>query len=535
MRVKGVPPGRFTQPTDESQSLGMQRIVEARVNGGMVTSIDSADISPSSFQLAKNVVVRFDKTKRRSGSILLVPTKPNSLSVTKLAFIKQKDGLPHTIRFTPTTIHIRGDQQWYPIVIFPALIGDVNDRFITADVLDKFVFTNNGANPIQVIDFDLGTCSPLGNAFSVYGANPRYVFGFFNRVVGLALRDKAETTVIWSGDGNSTEFDPTVDPSAGSSPILDSTNDLSDFIKGGVAFSNIAIILREKSVLHVTKQPIAQNPFYFATAIPGIGCNLPYTIEITDLSSIAWMDERTRSVWSYSPGSTPERLSIPIDKSMFANIADPNSVFAAYDALQHEYTVYIPNGGVITGYTFNFLTKAWAQNEYINLVSANDTELTTPGLTIDELTGTIDDLVGSIDSLSKQESELAARSYGYSDGEIAVEDDTSDLDKAAIPFTSDLQSKSFVLPELDVNVCKILIEYQCTRTSHMTLQYTKDNGLTWFTSKNIVASIFNKPQLILLRRLIRARRFTWRLLINDGDPEILSYEIYVTPAGDSNR
>lgn len=534
MRIKGVSPGRFSAPAEDINA-GMQRIVQSRVNGGMITTIDSADIDPAAFQLAKNVTVRFDKTKRRPGSILLTPPKPNSNAVTKLAFIKQKDGNPHTLRMTPSTIHIRGDLQWYPIVITPALTGGINDRFNTADVLDKFVFTNNGSDPIQTINFDTNTCAPLGNAYSVYAANPRFVFGFFNRVVGLALKDKAETTAIWSADGVPTEFDPTVDNSAGSSPILESPNDLSDFIKGGLSFTNIAIIFREKSIWHATKQPIAQNPFYFYSAIPGIGCNLPFTIEIGDLGSAIWADQRTRAVWAYIPGQVPERIFAAIEKTIFKLIEDPNSVFAAYDALEHEYTLYIPNNGIVTGFTYNFLTKACSQQEYLDVVSANDTELTTAGRTIDELPGTIDELPGTIDSLSEQDSELAARSYGRSDGDIAIEDETSNLDAASEAFTSDLQSKSFVLPELDLNVCKILIEYQCTRTSHMLLQYTKNNGLTWITVKTIIATVFNRPRLLLLQRLILARRFTWRLQIMDGDPEILSYEIYVTPSGDSNK
>lgn len=533
MRIKGVPPKHEASP--RVIDLGMQRIVESRINKGMITTIDSADIDPGALQLAKNVVIRFDKTQRRPGSILLTPTKPNSLPVIKLAFIKKKDGSPHTLRMTPSTIHQRGDQQWYSIQIPVPLVGTTQDRFNTADVLDTFVFTNNGANPIQSIDFDTGVCAPLGNAFAVHGANPRFVFGFFNRVVGLALRDKEESTAIWSADGVPTEFNPAVNNSAGFSPILESPADLSDFITGGLAFTNLAIVFREKSLWHATKQPIAQNPFYFYSAVPGVGCNCPYSIQIVGKGTMAWVDQRTQAVWMYQPGSDPEEIDLPIRKDLFKSIDDPKDLFGAYDALTHEYTVYAPSGGLVKAWTFNRITNAWAFNEYQNLMSANDTELTTPGLTIDELTGTIDDLVGTIDSLSKQESEIAARSYGYANGDIAVEDDTSELDDAIIPFDSVIQSKTFVLPELDEYVSKILVEYQCTRQGQIIIDYTKNNGQTWINAKTITTSIFGKPQLLLVRRLIKARRFTWRLTISKGDISLLSYEIYVTPSGDANK
>src|SRR5678815_4597938 len=107
---KGVPPVsiRGLNPPN----LDMRKLVEARVNLGMITQIDSADIPNGALQLARNVIIRDDRTTRRLGTILLDPPKPDGNPVIKLAFIKTQDGSPYTIRMTPSSLYIRTATSW---------------------------------------------------------------------------------------------------------------------------------------------------------------------------------------------------------------------------------------------------------------------------------------------------------------------------------------------------------------------------------------------------------------------------------------
>lgn len=539
-KISHAVPGREQVP--KTPDLQMQPLVEARINQGMITMIDPADIPTGAMQLVKNATVRFDRTQRRSGSSLLPPDKPDSNAVLKLAFFKKKIGDPFTIRFTPAGAHILSGGAWTPIVYTPALTGTVRDRLNTADILDTLITSNNGADPIQLVDPVGLTAAPLGNA-----PNYRYIAGFFNRAMGFARRDSNEVEVGWSADGDATQWDPSVDDTAGSTPLLDSPDDLSDFIKGGFAFTNVAVILREKSIWLATKQPIAQNPFYFYSAVPGIGCDAPFSAKIIK-GGIAWIDRRTGTVYAYAPGTQdPEPIGRPVEKTILNNVDDPDIIFGAYAPIPDEYTVFIPGVGskFVQGWTFNFRTKAWAYNEYYALTSADDSELAIAGTTIDQLGDIpIDNLVGTIDDLSPTSVNIVSRAYGRDDGTIMVEDPNEDKDAAnadfplGVAFDTVLASKAFDMPTLDTYVAKIIIEYQANTGGSFTLEYSKNGGATddsWKTAKVVNPSILGKPVLLILRKVIKARRFAWRLTTQAGQFEILSYEVHVYPGGESTK
>lgn len=542
--IKGRPPGKETAPrtNPNDPSMHIEKFAEARINAGMITMIDPADIPTGALQLAKNATVRFDRTSRRAGSSLLTPVKPDANPVLRLAYIKKQDGSPYTLRMTPVQAHILSGGGWTPVVHTPALTGSIRDRFNTADILDTFAFTNNGADPIQTIDLVAATGVPLGNA-----PRYRYLTGFYNRAVGFARKDASEVEVGWSADGNPLQWDPLVDNTAGSSPILESPADLSDFIKGGFSFTNVMIILREKSVWLATKQPIPQNPFYFYAAVPGVGCDCPFSAQIVGVGAIAWIDRRTGTVYAYSPGSQPEPIGRPIEKTILNNVDDPDTVFAAYAPIPNEYTIFIPGVGsnFVQGWTYNFRGKTWAYNEYYGLTGADDSELAVAGTTIDQLGDVaIDDLQGTIDSLSPTSTIITARSYGRNDGTIMLEDENADQDAPhtdyplGVSFDTVLVSKVFTMPEDDIYIAKIVIEYQANRGGQFKLEYSKNGGATddsWKVAKTVTPQVLGQPRLLILRRCIKARRFAWRLTTQAGNFEILSFEVHVYPSGQSTK
>ena len=529
-----TPPYRAQQMAD----IQMQKFAEARINLGMITMVDPADIPTGAMQLVKNATVRFDRTARRSGSILLVPEKPDANPVLKLAFIKKKDGTGYTIRMTPASLHVRTGIGWDPIVGV-ALSGVEKDRFQTVVALDEFVFANNGADEIQKVDFVTNTYAQLGNA-----PNYRYITGFYNRVVGFARRGANEVEVGWSADGVITQWNPAIDESAGNSPLLESPSDLSDFGTGIFAFSNVMVLLRERSVWLGTKQPIPSNPFYMSTSVPNIGCDSPYSACLID-DGIAWMDRRTGTVYAYAPGQAPEPIGRPIEKTILDNIDDPATIFSSYDPTAAEYSVCIPMVGsnYVIVWTYNRRNKAWARNEYYAITCMEDTDLATGSVTIDGLGDVpIDELVGTIDDLSPTEDIVSTRILGRDDGTIAQNDfeATSDAPHTdfplGCPYTTQLISKVFTIPENDIYIAKIVIEYQSNRGGEFLLEYSLNGGATegsWRLAKRVIPSVLGEPRLLTYKRFIRARRFAWRLTTAAGLFETLSYEVHVYPSGQS--
>lgn len=522
--------------------MQMAKFAEGRVNGGMITTIDPADIPSGALQDAKNALVRFDKTARRPGSVILTPTKPNSNTIMKLSSIKRQDGVAYTFRFTPTTVHSRQTSSW---TAFPftttALIGTADDRFETAIVLDEFVFSNNGANVVQQIDFLNGKYKALGNAPAY-----RYICGFYNRVVGAALRDENEVRIGWSGDGDITEWDPAVNETSGFSSLVDSPADLSDWITNIFAFTNVLVVLREKSVWVGTKQPIPTQPFYFVNSVPGYGCDCSYSAAIVG-EGLAWLDRRSRTVYAFAPGGQLEPIGRPIENRIVDNIDDPKTVFGSFDPFSNEYTIYIPAvGGVVNAWTFSFRSKTWTRHEYKHITSADVVDLAEGGVTIDQLGDVpIDDLPGTIDSLSPSSNIVPIKTFGRDDGEIAVEDINANTDApyspdfpSGIPYETLVVSKCFTVPEVDMYIAEIVLEYQAVLGGTFTIEYSRNGGATddsWHTAKTVTPTILGEPRLLKLRKTIRTRRFAWRVITNAGRFEILAYEVHVYPSGKSKK
>ena len=522
------------------------KFVEARCNGGMNTVIDPADIPTNTFQKLKNVRVRFDKTSRRPGTSLIAPTKPDSNTVLGLFEFKTKVGGIYLFRFTPTTIYSRSSPTVWTAVT-GTLTGTSSDHIRTASVLDSFIFTNNGVNNVQIID-------PLLNTFGNLGDAPayRYVTGFFNRAVGAARANFNEVEVGWSGDGNITEWNPATDETAGSSPILESPADLSDFITGIFGFSTVMILMREHSVWLATKQPVPQDPFNFYAAVPGIGCDSPNSIAVA-LNALVWFDRRTRTVWYYEPGQIPQPIGRPIENTIINGINDPNDVIGSYNPITNEYTVCIPQvrGKYNIAWTYNFRTQAWSFDEFYDVTSINDLDFASAGITIDELGDVPIDVLGlpaiTIDELSPASEIIPTRVYGRGDGEIMLEDDLSitdpphaDLGPAGQTVPTQMVSKTFVIPELDMYIAEVVIEYQAAVGGSFTLEYSKNGGASedsWVTAKTITVDPLQlgRPQLLRFIKQIKTRRYAWRLSQINGLFDLLSYEIHVYPSGKSKR
>jgi hypothetical protein len=218
-------------------------------------------------------------------------------------------------------------------------------------------------------------------------------------------------------------------------------------------------------------------------------------------------------------------------------------VFAAYNPLYDEYTIYFPLVGssLIVGWTFNFRTKAWTYNEFQGLSSADDIELVSGLITIDDLVGLIDDLVGTIDELSATDGSISTRVMGRIDGTLMTPDPTRDYDPALFTgddyfFETDIISKMFVLPENDMYIAKLVHEYVAHLAGQIQFEYSLDGGESdenWRIAKSKEITVMEKKLLVQVKRNIRTRKYAWRVRATNGRFKLMRYEIHAYPGGES--
>jgi hypothetical protein len=124
-QISNAPTGEIKQYQRDmgSASLQEQNLANARLNLGMITSLDPADIPEGALQLCKNARVRFDRTSRRPGSSLLTPAAPNTKSVIGLSYFKQSDGDEYFFRATRDTLHRRLTGSWTNLPAAVTLLG----------------------------------------------------------------------------------------------------------------------------------------------------------------------------------------------------------------------------------------------------------------------------------------------------------------------------------------------------------------------------------------------------------------------------
>lgn len=512
---------RLTQPID-----GERSVISVNVNGGMVSTLDSAFIPDNCLKVSKNTRIRpIGGTSRRNGTVLLTPTKPDALKVLELAYFKKNDKSDYFLRFTKDGIYKRGTVSWSALT--GTLSGTDDDRFNVITVFDNLVFSNNGADEIQVINSGVTAFAQLGNA-------PKYKFitPFFNRVVAGYFNESGSENPIqvgWSGDANLTEWDPLVDLSAGSNPLIENPSDTADFITGMFGFSTVMIIPKEHSIWLATKQPSATNPFNFFVNVPGQGCNCPYATAVIP-GGIIYADTDSQGVFIYIPGSAPEPISSGVFRELFSNVDDPNTVFASYDKTNAEYSLAITPAGsdLVKVWMYNLKTRAMQYDERQSVSCMSDVGGLAQALTIDTLPGpSIDSLMWAhIDDIGLSAQSNAVRVYGFNSGDIQV-DDISANDDAGAVYATEEASKIFntALDEESSNI--FIFSLDIFSAGVITFYYSRDKGRTYTFAKSFtfLAEDINENRIISFKKNLRSRNISWKLITSNCLHTLLSYKV----------
>lgn len=512
------------------QALAKMRIVEERISGGMVSSIDPADIANNQLIEAVNVRVRYDKTSRRCGHNAITGSGTINSPVQDIFQFKRDDGSRYTIK-----IHASGAVQYENGGVWTTATGNtgggVNDHYQATTIKDRFIISVNGQGKLKELVIGTNTLQDLSTSAPV----ARYVTSAFNRVVGANIPGISSSQIAWSADGVPNEFDPLVNETAGTGPLMDSPSDLGDPISGILSVENLLFIPRENSLWLATKQPIPSNPFYFQSAVSGIGCNAPFSVTRI-LKGAAFADTRTGTVWHYGFGGMPEPIGRLVETAIFRNLSDPTKIVGSFDPSNYEYSLMVPTStpDFVRIWTYNFVTKTWVYDEIANVTTIADFPYAFASATFDDLIGTMDALSGTMSTLgSSSVITNSSRLFGKKDGTMAQEDATT-LTDAGTAYTSKVTFKELKIPEDDVYVAEIRFEYQASVIGSIILSYSKDGGNTWIAAKTF-ATTTGKPLIGRFQKNIKARRFRWKLESSDGSYGLLNYEIYAYPSGLSTK
>lgn len=495
------------------------------LDGGMDTKTDPADLEPNQFTVAQNVYIRNKRIGRRVGTSALTPTKPNSEAVSKMYTAKQYDGTIIQLRFSTTSIYRRGLVSWTEVVDGGVPITAPANNVLSSD--NRHFMSNNGVNIIQELDLAANTYGPLGNAPAY-----KYITSFYNRIVGANLQTAGNEIPIqvgWSGDFNFDEWNPATDPSAGFAPLEESQSDFADAITSINGFADKMVITREQSIWLATKTP-GQNPFYFYTAVPGIGCDVPGSVQKIH-GGIAFYDRRTNSVYAFFVQEGLQIIGRPIEDSIYASIADPEEVFSGFDPIELEYKICTPLQGTTTVrcWTYSFKSNCWWYDDYTSITSVDTVIFEDASVLIQDLTGNIEDLIGNIEDLGPDNVPTPSLWFGNNVGDILLQD-VSVVDG----YETIIASKTWTA-ESDLNfyIQRLVFTYAVLATGSFVIQYSKDNQLNWVTHKTVsfTTADLGKRMRVTCAKPIYTRQFNWRIVMDTGLCEFVDFKATVEPGG----
>lgn len=520
----------------------MQLFASDILNGGMNTTIHSHKLPDNTLTLAQGFEIDYDGLLRRSGHDILTPAKPDSNYILGFYAFKRFDGTVKLYRFTKNSINSYASGAWTAIT-GAALAGGDSDRFTVISFLDRLFFNNNGIDNLQEINLTANTYGPAGNA-------PKYKYYATgnNRIVGANLLGVSPNPIQvgWSGDLNPTEWDNTIDFSAGNQSILEASGGTGDDITGIFNVDNVFLLTREKSIWVGEFSAVATLPFLWRQAVPDIGASVPYAISRVS-GGVAWFDSRLRNVFLYQTGNSslansdnavtgsPGLLRIgDAIKKELKNI-DPSKVFSAFNKDTNTYILGILSAvsSKVALWKFNLDVGQWVYDEMTNITGFWYPDFSGSSITIGDLVGTIGDIVGTIGDMGAIQSQIT-EFVGKQDGDILKKDEAL-VQEGGSNFTCLLESKDYKLPAINESIAQLKLRYIPIIGGTFTVSYSIDGGLTYIVYEIITYSSGNEKvqKIAVFSKNITCSQFKWKVELNNGRLKIVEYEIHVYPGGDT--
>ncbi len=484
LEVTDLTPGMMTSPPRSSRASGSSlSIINGRIRdggiarrGGYPDFITKPDSNPIMRLISFHGEGNDNRIVRVSnGGLHVANTTANWTSYTG----------------TPYSIFLRTD---YAQILGNLYLSNPSKKIISIDFLDQ--------SYAELSDVNAPTC--------------KYITSFAERILaayiyhptdgelpfGLQWSINADPSV-WTGNGS------------GSENLIQSPSDTGDEITGLFTISNVGVIMRERSIWLITRQPFSSAPFRF-TAVANIGCDMPWSIaRVSDeqgkVTGLIFADNRTRGIYSFTPGSRPKRLdgSVAVEDQLFTTMTDPKLAVGTYDPRNENYHIGLPTTAPPT----TDLQKFWVVNiKYGGAILADDgpvctsidvvTDIGAP-LMIDDLVGVIDDLTGVIDDLGGVFKFEPILVKGDTAGQSIVEDDD---EAGAHTFTWTSQDLGSVSRERLIKIVQIAIS--ASGSGNTIFEWSTD-AVVWTTLKTFAdVSALSK---IGFKKQLRGDRIYWRV------------------------
>lgn len=465
----------FSQP-----QIPPNGVVEApSVAGGMVNRVPRDQVPINSWRLGKNTRSKDFSTIRRPGTSEL-GTEPDSNKVIRLVSYIKENGDIVLVRFTQSTAHIWNGGSWLALTINDGGFNGASNRLDVDEFLGK-LYIADYIDRLWELNFDSKEINSISAA-----PRAKFCMAFADRIVAANVRPFSSGPrphqIHWSVNGDPTDWTGT---GSGFTDLF--ATDLGNEITGLFGLEDIGVVLRRKTIVHMSRQPFALNPFSFRTIIHEVGCDLPFSAAKVP-NAIIFADSRTREVYLYSPGSLPTPLGAKLNRELFSDLANPDYAEGVYDPYEKEYhlgLVWSTNNGKFTRtWVYNLETQSWNYDDGPAEVTAISAAVSPNDFTtIDELSGTINALSGSIDELGGDPSVLSPSVFkGTSDGKVIQFDSTVTNDYDGTAFEAEWDSINLgslsrrrTLKEVNVT-CEIPVD------GSVTIESSRDES-TWLQTK----------------------------------------------------
>lgn len=504
------------------------------VTGGMFLDLPRNQIPKSAFKELKNARTRDNWVGRRPGTKEII-TKPDSNPVLKVATF---EGEKHdwVVRVTDSNIHATHDSsQWFTMA--GTKTWPHHPQFDRTQFLG-WLFLSEPSSQIIRVSFEKKEYTELEEA-----PRARFITTFAERIVaangGLLSQNRSPTRIMWSVNGDPTDW---TGVGSGVENLIQNPSDFGDAITGIFGFGNQAVLLRERSIWHITRQPVSVAPFRFTAIVTGQGCDLPHTAARTNRGSLIFADRDTAGVWEYRPGSEPRRLSRPIDSRLASDLASATRAEATYDLFNQEYHLALSTGSgnwFDKFWVYSLAKDAWSFDDGPEASTLAVGKKASDIVLIDDLTGDIDSQSPSPDGFIDDWGDTTVKRpvllKGAPTGEVVEYDfaETTDFDGTAFELL--IQSQDFGSISRERVIRDILAALIGENGGDVTFEHSKDsenwrNSLTKSLDATIVEQRKGMP-----RAQLRGNELYWRLKSTAAKVRLLEYFIDISERGEQRQ
>lgn len=317
---------------------------------------------------AKNARSREDWIGRRPGTVEFIPNDvPNTDPILAVATIYLDRDVRWVLRITKDAVYgARSNDDWWEFTGDPTDLQGIDKRVKIAQ-WGRWAFIASEHKKVVAIDFANQTYYAIED---FQAPKAKFLVAYADRLVAGNASDPIgghiSTLIKWSGNGDPFTWDALEDESAGQVSLDSAPSDYGDEITGLAVIGTQMVILRERSIWLIERQPIASDPFRFIPLLAGYGCDLPYTVA-TIPGGVVFADRRSNGIYVYRPGSVPQKISDQLHSRLWDDIDESQWIQGAYDPYEQEYHLGLNVPNVLknpdgTTLETEYLTKTWVYN-----------------------------------------------------------------------------------------------------------------------------------------------------------------------------